>query len=117
MLCRRVFLVAVLCSAPVSAADLHVSPTGNDGQPGTREKPLAAARDAVRNEAGRAAGEAGDGARECGDVLLAAGGRVHSGRFGNERRARWPVEHKVRPVKLPEAAKSTAVKPKPVAKR
>jgi len=46
-----------LASTPtLSAADLHVAPTGKDDQPGTREAPLAtlaAARDAAREFAGK----------------------------------------------------------------
>jgi hypothetical protein len=43
--------LTVLLAGGLAAADLHVSPKGNDSNPGTREKPLASlagARDAVR---------------------------------------------------------------------
>jgi hypothetical protein len=44
-------LVFTVLALPLAAADLHVSPTGKDNQPGTRDAPLltlAAARDAAR---------------------------------------------------------------------
>ena len=51
MICRTVIVFAMICTATASAAELYVSPTGDDANPGTREKPLATlagARDAVR---------------------------------------------------------------------
>lgn len=49
---RIIAVSTLLLMAGLSAADLHVSPKGNDANPGTRGKPLATlagARDAVRN--------------------------------------------------------------------
>lgn len=51
-------LVLVLAAGTLWAADLHVSPAGNDGNPGTREAPfrtLNRARDAARREKARGA--------------------------------------------------------------
>ena len=51
MIYRVVIVFAVISAASASAAELYVSPTGDDANPGTREKPLATlagARDAVR---------------------------------------------------------------------
>jgi hypothetical protein len=58
-MCRR-FVTFSLCllASSALAADLHVSPSGNDSQPGTAEAPLvtmAAARDAARRFAGKEA--------------------------------------------------------------
>ncbi len=50
--------LAILCGLSAHAADLHVSPTGKDGNPGTYAAPfnhLAAARDAARRFAGKEA--------------------------------------------------------------
>lgn len=55
---RRFFFAAILFTGSALAADLHVSPLGIDGQPGTAEAPLAslaAARDAARRFAGKEA--------------------------------------------------------------
>ncbi len=48
---RVVFVLAVISATAASAADLYVSPTGDNGNSGTQEEPLATlagARDAVR---------------------------------------------------------------------
>jgi hypothetical protein len=49
-------ILPVLLTGSVNAANLHVAPSGNDGNPGTRAAPfrtLAAARDAARRFAGK----------------------------------------------------------------
>jgi triacylglycerol esterase/lipase EstA (alpha/beta hydrolase family) len=51
MIYRVVTLLAVISAASATAAELYVSPTGDDANSGTREKPLATlagARDALR---------------------------------------------------------------------
>ena len=62
MMRRAAFIVGVLQMACLATADaqLYVSPTGSDENPGTRDKPLATlarARDAVRAVKKRAAGD------------------------------------------------------------
>jgi hypothetical protein len=68
VLCTSAFSFLALPAAPASTAELFVSPSGNDANPGTQEKPfatLARARDAVR-----ASGRAG---KEPVAVTVAAG--------------------------------------------
>ncbi|MBR1400984.1 MAG: right-handed parallel beta-helix repeat-containing protein [Prevotella sp.] len=47
---RRLYItmVAMVCCMQMMAGDIFVSPSGNDGNPGTREKPLATLEQALR---------------------------------------------------------------------